>query len=116
MNTLKQRRGWHRERWTGETDRERHFLGRGVSGAEAAWSGGCRWALVWTPCGSAEMMGRGASWRSFGFQKLQTWTFPDASCTQPRKRVWKTRYREVEKPPQPLCPGTAWLFHPVAFP
>lgn len=40
MNTLKQRRGWHRERWTGETDRERHFLGRGVSGAEAAWSGG----------------------------------------------------------------------------
>ena len=78
--------------------------------------GGCRWALVWTPCGSAEMMGRGAFWRSFGFQKLQTRTFPDASCTQPRKTVWKTRYREVEKPPQPLCPGTAWLFHPVAFP
>ena len=48
MNTLKQRRGWHhelsgemdRERWTGETDHERHFLGRGVSGAEAAWSRG----------------------------------------------------------------------------
>lgn len=30
-----------RERWTGEMDRERHFLGGGrVLGAEAAWSRG----------------------------------------------------------------------------
>lgn len=30
-----------------------------LGGGGRVVQGGCRWALVWTPCGSAEMMGRG---------------------------------------------------------
>lgn len=76
------------ERWTGEMDREHHFLkGARLGGGGRVVQGGCRWALVWTPCGSVEMMGRGGFLEVAGFQKLQTRTFPDASCTQPRKSL-----------------------------
>lgn len=64
-----------------EMDREHHFLKGRVLGAEAAWSRGLLLGLGLDSVGARDRWGGGFP-EVAGFQKLQTRTFLDASCTQ----------------------------------
>lgn len=98
-------------------DHERHFLGGGVSwGRRPRGPGG----LPLGPCLDSVRERRddgagGASWRSLGFRSCRLGRSPMPAALSPA-RVWKTRYRDVEKLLQPSCPGATWPFQPVASP